>query len=555
LFLKRLKITFSLLLLFNGSILYAQSQLKSLQREQQFDENLELAKDEMANGQTTRAMSLLRKNLSKKYFHLDSYLFLANYHFEQKNYTKGFKVYHYTIKKLHSSKIIRSSKISDIESVSSNTKKPSNEALEIYTRLAQKYFELADSDVFSESFSKTLLLRSLKYYKVINYYDYNLAETKYMLAVLQNRLDDFQSSMDNLIDSQDFYLSADQEESNEQIENIKYLMGDNLIRSGFTDAGSLYLKSILLSPNSSQSLKEYASSYLDTLSEDYFSFSVKVAKTYNNNIHLIPDNLLPYWDRFPIVQKVLVSLDGWSDTLAFNVFYNSKKFDHWSFYIYTDMENQTMSRKELSDKDSRTYSSSFEIKYDNFESSLLKFNFSWSYSQYKEAAGSPFVKLSNLYAFSPSYTYMLSKGSLTTKATLSVTNSISEGNLSENAYSLTYQPFYKTPWFSPSFSIEGGQLEEDSTSPVSTKATVTISNLSAISENHSFFLSLDATMNKNEDDDLTYQEYTGSLTHTYLIPWINGLTLNLNVDYEHNKPKDSDPIKVLEYGASLTYNF
>lgn len=523
--------------------------------EEKFDDNLELAKNAIANNETKKAMFLIKKNLSNKYFHLESYLFLANYHFDQKNYTKGFKVFHFMATKLHTSKLVKSPKVSDIESECEQVKKPGEEALEVYAQMGQKYFELADSDIFSEKFSQTLLIRSMKYYKIMNYYQYDQAETKYMLAILKNRLEDFQASLDFLLDSKEFYLSGESEDKVEQIENIKYLLGDNLIRSGFTDAGSLYLKSVFNSPNANSSLKEFASSYLDTLSESFFSFSVKFARSYDNNIHRLEQKRLDVIDNFPVIKNFLVSTDAWSNTLSANVLYNSKTSNNWSYFIYGDFENQTMVRSELSDKDSRTYSTSFEAKYNNFEKSLLKLNLSWTYTQYKENVGSSFIKLSNLYSIAPSWVYMLDKGSLSSKATFSITNSLDDGNLQEVSYSLTYKSFSISKWFAPSYSIEGGQLQEDSASEVSTKATLSFSNLSSINDNHSLSFSIDATINQNKTTSLAYNEANAGLTYTYLPPWLSGLALSLDGNYEYNKPKSSGVIKVLQYGASLSYNF
>jgi hypothetical protein len=503
-------------------------------------------------GQSNRALQILNSNLTKINFHLESYLFLANYHFENKNYSKGLKVFHYMVKKLHTSKLIKSPKISNIEEDCEKVKKPSEEALEIYARVAQKYFELADSDVFSIKFSKTLTIRSLKYYNILNYYKFNIAETKYMLAVLHNRLEDFQISYDNLLDSKDFYLDGKESDSKDQIENINYMLGDNLIKSGHTDAGSLYLKSILTSPNASKSLKEYASSYLDSLSESFLSISVQVEKSYNNNINRVKNKNLALFDNF---QSIFVSKDVWSEAISFNVFYNSEKHGHWSFFTSGDFETETMSNKGLADKDSRSYSSSFEIKYDNFKKSLLKLNLSWTYSLYKASSDVSFSKYSNLVSITPSYTYMFNRGSFTTKGSIAFTNSISGDALGEESLFITYQPFWKNRWISPSYSFEFANIQEESEAEISRKLYVNFSNLSSVSENHSFFFSLDATFNKNSKPRLAYKEFNAGLTHTYLTPWLNGLSLSLNVNYEYNIPRSNAIITVLEYGASIMYNF
>ena len=516
------------------------------------DNNLDQAQDALNEGNSKLAIRILKKNLSTKDFHLDSYLFLANYHFDNKDYSKGFKVYHYIIKRLHTKKLILSAKINDIDSVCKNIKRPSEEALEIYARLGQKYFELADSDVFSEKFSKVLTLRSLKYYNIINYYGYGEAQTKYMLAVLHNRLENFQVSYDNLLDSKDSYLDSSDEEAKDQVENINYMLGDNLIRSGFSDAGTLYLKSILTSNASSNSLKEYASSYLDSLSESFLSFAFKYERNYNNNIYRLTKSNLELFDRF---SSILISKGAWSKSLSFNAFYNSEKHGNWSYFIYGDFENVTMSNEELSFKDSRTISTSFEAKYDNFEKTILKLNLSWTYSLYKESTGLSFSKYSNLYSIAPSFVYMFSRGSLTTKGTIALTSSISDDALGEQTLTMTYQPFWRSRWFSFSYSLEYGKVQEESEADTSLKYFASFSNFSSLSDNHSLFFSLNATLNKNLDSSLAYKEFNASLSHNYLTPWLSGLTIGLDVSYEYNIPVSTDKVSVLEYGASLTYNF
>jgi hypothetical protein len=510
------------------------------------------AREALTTGNSKLSMRILKQNLSKTNFHLDSYLFLANYHFDNKIFSKGFKVYHYIIKILHTKKLVSSPKITDIETICDQVAKPSEEALEIYARLGQKYFELADSDVFTEEFSNFLSLRSLKYYKIINYYKYSEAETKYMLAVLHNRLENFQISYDNLLDSKDSYLDSLDVESKSQVENINYMLGDNLIRSGFSDAGALYLNSILSSPSSSKSLKEYASSYLDSLSDSFLSFAVTIEKTYNNNINRLTNSSFELFDDY---SSILISKADWSEVLSFNAFYNSKKHGHWSYFIYGDFKNETMSNKALSDKDSRTFSTSFEAKYDNFKKTILKLNLSWNYSYYKESANLSFSKYSNLFSIAPSLVYMTTRGSLTAKGSLAITDSISGEVLAERTVSITYQPFWKSRWFSFSYSLEYGKVQEESKAQASKKYYLSFSNFSTVSDNHSLFFSFYLTTNNNKRASLAYRELNLSFSHSYLVPWINGLTLGLNANYEYNIPRSSDKVRVLEYGASLSYNF
>ncbi|TNF32017.1 MAG: hypothetical protein EP319_00520, partial [Deltaproteobacteria bacterium] len=324
----------------------------------------------MIDGNDEEAMRILKQNLSLKSLHLPSFMMIADYHFRRRNFSKGMRVYHYLIKKLHSDLVMKSTVVEGIGDLIDDLPAPSQEVRGLYFRVGMEYYRMSENPDFDVQMRKKMLLYAEKYFNVCEFYKFNIPQTKYMLGIIKNRKEDFFNSIKYLADAKELLKDLPDDQRGADLFNLDYLMGDNLVRAGFSDSGSLYLKSVYQSKNADNSLKDYASTYLNALNQEFFSISVRMSYGYNSNIDGLTESEQALRDRFsssfPYIKDAYFS--GW----GVNSFYNSKKFDHWSFLLYGDVDSKNMKNKNQSTNDERTITGSIEAKYDNFQKSTFK---------------------------------------------------------------------------------------------------------------------------------------------------------------------------------------
>ncbi|MCO4793159.1 MAG: hypothetical protein KC493_05585 [Bacteriovoracaceae bacterium] len=538
-------------------IFFARSYLAHAQAPEEELQEVRFAKAELAliDGNEKEAMQILKKNINRKHFHLPSYELLADYHFRHRNFSKGMRVYHYLIKKLHSDRVLTSPLVDNISNIIDDLPAPNQDVLKIYFKTGMEYFRMSENPDFEKVFRKKLLLFAQKYFHVIEYYKFNLPQTKYMLGIIKNRREDFFDSIKYLADAKDMLKDLpDKNKKESDLSNLDYLMGDNLVRAGFTDSGSLYLKSVYLSKNADKSLKDYASTYLNAISSEFFSISFRYSYNYNNNIEELSESEQATRDRFSSFFPYIK--DAYYSTWGVNLFYNSKKFGHWSHLIYFDVENKNMNNKEQSTNDERTITGSVESKYDNFKKSTLKFALTYAYSMYRSDTNVSLEKLSNFYSFQISYLYTLKRGIITYRIPYNINQSISEGNLMSYGAGVSYSPFIKNKYWGLSYSLDYSKAEESRSSPLSTSYSLGITNSTSINDTNTLFTTLGYTTNQNTNESSVYSQYSIDFSHTLSIPKIRGLSFNINLSYESTNYKTKDePVEVITAGGGLSYSF
>lgn len=508
----------------------------------------------MLDGHEDEALQILKKNLSPKALHLPTYFMIADYHFRRRNVSKGMRVYHYLIKKLHSDRVLKSVVVDGIGDLIDDLSAPSQEVMTIYFRMGMEYYRMSENPDYQPTFRKKMILYAEKYFNVCNFYKFNLPQTKYMLGIIKNRKEDFFNSIKYLADAKDLLKELPNDERQADLFNLDYLMGDNLVRAGFSDSGSLYLKSVYLSKNADKSLKDYASTYLNALNQEFFSLSLRTSYGYNSNIESLTESEQALRDRFsssfPYIKDAYFS--GW----GVNSFYNSKKYGHWGFLLYGDIDSKNMKNKSQSTNDERTITASVEMRYDNFKKSTFKTSFTYAYSMYRADENLSMEKLSNFYSIQPSYIYTLKRGIITYRIPFNITQSISEGNLYSYGAGVSYSPFIKNKYWGLSYSVDYSRSEESSTSAKSTNYSLGATNNTSFDDQNSLFTTLNYTSNNNVDEDLIYTAYSIDFSYTLTIRKISGLSLNLSLSYDSTKYKSKDePILATEVVGGMTYSF
>ena len=479
---------------------------------------------------------------------------IADYHFERRNFSKGIRVYHYLIKKLHSDRVLKSPRVDEIGDLIDDLPAPSQDVMSVYFKIGMEYYRMSEDPNFEESLRKKMTLYAEKYFNVCEFYKFNLPQTKYMLGIIKNRKEDFLDSIKYLSDAKDLLNDLPDDQRNADLFNLDYLMGDNLVRAGFSDSGSLYLKSVYFSKDADNSLKDYASTYLNALNQEFFSLSFRTSYGYNNNIEgltedeqILRDSLI---NLFPYNKDAYFT--GW----GVNTFYNSKKLGHWSFLLYGDIDSKNMKNKNQSTNDERTFTVSVETKYDNFKQSTLKASLTYAYSMFRSEENLSMEKLSNFFSFQPSYVYTLKRGIITYRLPVNITQSITEGNLYSYGAGISYSPFIKSKYWGLGYSLDYAQNEESSTTPISSNYSFGVTNNTSFNDENSLFTTLNYTSNENVTESLVYTTYSVDFSYTLVFKKISGLSLNASFSYESTQFKSKDqPINTSEVVGGMSYSF
>ena len=508
----------------------------------------------MLDGKENKALQILKKNLNLKSLHLPSYLMIADYHFQRRNFSKGIRVYHYLIKKLHSDRVLKSPRVDEIGDLIDDLPAPSQDVMSIYFKIGMEYYRMSEDPNFEESLRKKMTLYAEKYFNVCEFYKFNLPQTKYMLGIIKNRKEDFLDSIKYLSDAKDLLNDLPDDQRNADLFNLDYLMGDNLVRAGFSDSGSLYLKSVYFSKDADNSLKDYASTYLNALNQEFFSLSFRTSYGYNNNIEGLTEDEQILRDS--LINLFPYSKDAYFTGWGVNTFYNSKKLGHWSFLLYGDIDSKNMKNKNQSTNDERTFTVSVETKYDNFKQSTLKASLTYAYSMFRSEENLSMEKLSNFFSFQPSYVYTLKRGIITYRLPVNITQSITEGNLYSYGAGISYSPFIKSKYWGLGYSLDYAQNEESSTTPISSNYSFGVTNNTSFNDENSLFTTLNYTSNENVTESLVYTTYSVDFSYTLVFKKISGLSLNVSLSYESTQFKSKDqPINTTEVVGGMSYSF
>lgn len=523
-------------------------------------QEVRLAKAELAlgEGREKEALKLIARNLQKRHFHLESFLFLANYFQSKGEFSKSFRVYHYIIKKFHSPKILKLRDPSLLPQLAPTLRKPTAEALTAYFELAKSYFKLKQNALnkengYSEKHYDRFLFLSVKYFQTCNYYKFNLKQTNYYLGILYNESDKFQKSLKHLLVAKD-KMDKNSEEDREQEETIDYFIADNLVQEGFNDAGSLYLKSVYLSPKANKSLKEYANNYVDSLNQPLMSLSGRYNYVYNSNIHLLTDSES---DNFSALESSLYREDAYFNQIGINFFYNSKRYsDYWSFLWYLDLQQETATDGRVSDKDTRYMTGSFEMKFDNLKKSITKLAYTYTKSLYKlNNMQNNFSEFSDTHSLTLKYSHSLRSGYMTYKLPWTYNNAIAAEPTTEIGLGIAFTSYFKSRYFAPSVGVDYTNVEEtDQTAENSTKLDFILSNQANFSDFLSNFVTYTYTINSNNSPSIGYKEHNFDVLTSFLTPWVNGLSLNNNIVYQKTDEDTGGTINVWKISLGLSYS-
>lgn len=519
-------------------------------------QELNLAKAELAliDGNFERAAKIIQRNLIRKNFHLASYQFLINLYLKKEKFSKAFRVYYFLIKRLHSDRILLAGDRRALNFAYKKAPKPSPAALSIYEDVAKKYFDLHEGNIFGKTKRPLFMLNmATKYFEVMIHYKYNVAEARYYLGLISKSKDNYGDAITNFLEARELFAK---DENNKGVtQELDFLVGETLIQSGFTDAGSLFLQSVYLRGSRGSSLRDYAQQYIESLySQDLYIYSISYGMTSKDNVHSLSDEEIETFDTD--LKEYYGSVSDTSQDITLSAFYNSKQQNHFQYIASGYYASNTHSESLVSIQDSVAYGFTTEVRYDNLIKSLVRLSYSYAAASYRPEADADFESLSTTHTITLSYGHLLKSGLITYRIPYSFTNSEISDNTGYFGLNLSFVPYTNTRYFKPSYSLVVNSNDEgDEDIERSLEINPSITNHFKLNDYRSIFLTVGYTAYNNDDESTGYTEYELDLSYAHVFKFWTSLNGSLSYSYTSQSQDDGDSVKNGEISGSLSISF
>jgi len=477
-------------------------------------QEVNLAKAELAllDGKKKLAFKLLKGNLSKKHFHYPSFIFLANYYVEQGKWSRAVKIYHFMIKHLHDPSVIKLRYSGNISEYISDLPAPNPKVLEVYFNLANLYKSLFRAGKFDDEYKKKLLYLARKYFEICDHYRFNLPIVKYQLGLIKAQQEQVNEAIFDLIEAKDLMSEEGDEDAQDVINQVNLSLAETLIREGHTDAGSLFLKNLYLGQGIPDSLRDYARTFLDSLTFSFFSIGMSGTANYSSNINQLTDT-----ERESFDSETYIEENGFTLSKNINAFYASPKWNSLSANVVLNYLDDKATNRELATKDLRNFSAITEVKYDNLIHSILKFSYNFSQTYLRPDKESELEKVSTAHSFSLKYIHTLKSGTISYEAPYTINNGTTEST-TDFGIKVSYIPFWQSRYLSLSYSLSYDNIGGGEDAENTNQYTGSVSNHFNIRPNLSYFVSLEYEQNSNVDNSLSYKvlSFENSLSYSFI---------------------------------------
>lgn len=507
----------------------------------------------MVDGREADAARLLTMNLNSKVIHLPSFKLLARYHFDHRDYAKGFRVYYYLVRKYHGSYLLKTRVTKSFQRFLERVPPPNETAKELYYEIATLYLQAIEQDGLPQSKNQLYLL-AFKYFSICQFYKIREADTQLALARLNSQLENYDVAIDHILEAQELF---DQEKKKDQSKSreLEFLLGETLLKSGFTDAGSLYLKSVYLDSKSSPVVKEFSSAYLQALQGTLISTSVFYNIKHSNNSHDLTDTELADFEG-STNETFYRKKDGYVHSRGFNFFFIKTFATDLNLLMGGTYIDDKAVDPLLNLKDGRTLAFTSEVKSNAADKSQWKFRYNLNIFYLRPTSSEPIQQSSSLHIFTPQYSYTLKSGIISYSLPYEYTNSSSSDNTYALALQVDYSPFRFSKYFMPSYSLRyTPQKTESSGLSNSQLSSFSISNFSDLADRHALFTDFSFGQKKNTDPSESYTEWSLGAAYTYQFIFLPELSFNASITQTQTKRDDSQIVKSLNMSSGLTYTF
>lgn len=545
----KIKLVFFLCIMYSGLLVCAPiSEIQEI--------NLSKAELAIIDHNYSLAYKLITQNLSRKHFHYNSYIFLANYYIEKGLWSKAFRVYYYLITKLHSKKVGKTKYTTDLPPYINDLPAPKPKALEVYFKIANLYYSLYSANIFTKEYSRSLLHHSKRFFYLCFYYKYNLPTVNYYLSLIELDLSHYNQAIRGFLRTKDLLGDIKNNENNEFIDSINQSLADTLIRKGNIDAGSLFLQNLYSKSSSSSSLKEYARNYMDSIQENYLLLTFSGTMTSNTNIGSLTSEELTQFDS-----ETQISKGATSSTKNFNLFYSSKRFHYLSTSFSLNLTEEIHQNTDLYFRDYRNANIYIEGKYDNLIKSIIKFYYLYNSVSLKTSSDGKYETYAKTQTYTGEYIHALKSGTLSYQIPFTIQmlqgelSSTTKAQTTELGIKASYIPYAQYKYFSPTYTLFINSIEEnDEEIANSFNLTSSFSNHFIFKQNFSTFLTLDYIINTNADVNYHYTQLVGSFTISYSFKFLQGFGSTINMNYS-DKWINDDVVNIQKISLGFAYTF
>lgn len=518
---------------------------------EQQEARLARAEIAMAKGDSKQALSLILKNLNRFSFHRASFQFVLDYHLKKGNYSKALKVLHYIVSKLHDKRVLQARFDDNFNNFLSTLPLPRKDALSVYFSIGELYFNLYQKRIYNKDFNNRLLTLAEKYFRITEYYRYELGLTKIYVGRISAEREDYREAIGQFMSAKQVFQEDLQTESEKGLEDINLLIGSTMIQGGLFDPGTLYLRSIFLNPAANNSTRAIAQEYLDAINYQYFSLSAKYDYIINDNVYELNDFQL---SNYSSLENILGPKDGSSSIVSLTAFFNQPElFENINSLFIGSYSQQSFNDELHKNLNERIISFGFDAKYTDMEKGLPKLRYFYTKGFNPIGNSDEFQSTSTTHTFEPSYIKSLKSGSINYSLPFYKTSFDSGTEEQSLGLSVSYTPYWLQKLFSPSISLGYFTRKEVSLDEASSRIDVSTSIQSEWSPVFSTFTNLLIRKNSSSTTFFDYTEYDMTITGTYLWKW--GISFNAEANYRNRNNTDDSKTAVLRSTLSAAFTY
>jgi len=515
--------------------------------------NITKAQDNYENENYYKTEKVLLENVEKGKYYLPTYNLLSDLYIMQEQYSKSLKLLYYIIKQEHTDKILKFTYEKDIEVVLKNMKRPSDDILTLYKNIASNYLNIYQSGKFKTKFNKKLLKRALKYFNVINYYDFDKFNTYFNIATLHYNAEEFHQSIKWLQLTLKLYKNNKMKDQ-DSLDQIYYYTGASYLQIGRSDLAELYLNKIYNNTKSNKNMKTYANEYLDYIKENYINFNISMGADYSTNIHGLnelelstfsTDYASTYGSEKATLKNISIS-GSLSQKLS-----NTKVLGVTANYSQSSSLN-----KNVRIADSKEVSATTNVYFHRSKYFLYNVGYSYSLSFARESKDVSLTKYSNNHSFSFNFTHLFMSGVLNYSLPITIANYFTS-NVSTKSYglNLNYTPYTNSKYINPILGLSTSLNEETSVATKSTLININLSNTLNLSDRLSADIGLNFNKNLNSSSEYDYLEFFPSLGINYSFKTLSFLSINIFVNKSIKTYSDSNKTKNTNLGSTFNFGF
>ena len=500
-----------------------------------YDFELRLANAQLyySEGNWQKALSIIKKNITKVKYHQGSYDFLAQILKEKEMYSQALKVYYYLIRKSHTNKLLKAGNIYYVDEMIDSINKPSDYSLSLYYIIAETYYNIFEESKLQKDRKDKFLKLSSKYLFITSYYNFLPGQTNLLQGLIAKARKNYKKSVNHLFIAKEIYETENDQEKKDIIKNINYMIADSLVNIGKREWGAFFLRSIYKHGN--QNLKEYAGNYLDALNYDKIYFSASFGQGYNSNVFSLPDDMIDtvennkgyfIYKDFKI-DHVIESTKSFTTIL--NIFWNEN--------IYNNIEH--------SNSDERSLGGGLSLKYNGLDNKQVGIFYSLN-RDYSRNSEDVFNYLQSTHYFLANLLVLGNKWRLNVEIPFLISKySNSTETVKTYGFGLNYQPLSTKGFSNFNINLSSYLVEELQNIGNSLQYVISISNNMIFTDLTSLYFNIKWTQNRNDEVSKNYIYTLFEIVISHKFNFWKSLSINFSSEYNYYIYEE-DSIKVLK---------